>query len=239
MSVSYYIGKLTAERLKRCYDIAPLRVQQYLRAEIDFVRDQIHPGGVILDIGCGYGRTMPPLAQKAGLVIGIDICLSSLRFGKPLLKNLSNCLLLGMDAGRMAFRDGIFDAAFCIQNGISAFRMDPLLWILEGLRVIRENGLFLISSYSEKFWEQRLEWFQLQAADGLVGKIDYEKTKSGVIVCRDGFRATTYTAHQFLALTSELDIGVDLVEVDGSSLFCVIRKTTNNFFREGQVLPSC
>ena len=237
MSTSYYIRKLTAQRLKHCYDIAPPRVQQYLKAEVDFVLDRIRPGDIILDMGCGYGRIMPPLAKKAGMVIGIDISLSSLRFGKPSLQTLSNCLLLGMDAGRMAFLDEAFDAALCIQNGISAFGMNPLLLILEGLRVIKENGHFFVSSYSEKFWEHRLEWFQMQAAEGLVGEIDWAKTGDGIIVCQDGFRATTFTARQFLAVTSELGVGVDLIETDESSLFCVIKKREKNIPRKGQDRP--
>lgn len=224
--------------MKRCYDIAPPRVQQYLRAEIDFVLDHIFQGNAVLDMGCGYGRAIPSLARKAGLVIGIDRSLPSLRFGKPFLQSLFNCFLLGMDAGRMGFREGSFDAVLCIQNGISAFRMDPLLLISEGLRVIKENGLFLISSYSEKFWRHRLEWFQLQAAEGLLGEIDRERTGSGVIVCQDGFRATTFTVQQFLAITSNFDVDANVIEVDESSLFCVIRKTTRDFLREGQVLPS-
>jgi len=237
MPDTYYSSKLAAERLARCYDIAPPRVQQYLRAEIDFALDHIFQGDVVLDMGCGYGRAIPPLARKAGLVIGIDISLPSLRFGKPFLQGLFNCFLLEMDAAWMGFREGSFDAVLCIQNGISAFRMDPLLLISEGLRVIRENGLFLISSYSEKFWEHRLEWFELQAAEGLVGEIDRQKTGNGTIVCQDGFRATTFTAHQFLALASKLDINANITEVDESSLFCVIRKTAKDLLKKRQGRP--
>ncbi|MGB7297656.1 MAG: class I SAM-dependent methyltransferase [Candidatus Aminicenantales bacterium] len=224
MTISYYQGKLAAERLKRCYDIAPPRVQQYLRAEIDFVRDQVHPGDVVLDMGAGYGRAIPPLARKARLVLGIDISLSSLVVGTSFLRGQVNCFLLGMDAGRTGFFDESFDAVVCIQNGISAFRMNPALLISEGLRVLKKDGVFLISTYSDKFWESRLNWFELQSKEGLIGEIDWEKTANGTIACKDGFRATTLTASGFLALTSKLDVKADIVEVDDSSLFCIIKK---------------
>jgi len=224
MTRSYYAHNLAAERLKRCYDIAPPRVQRYLQAEIDFVAAHIRPGDVALDMGCGYGRAIPRIASKAGLVIGVDISFPSLAFGVDYLRSVPNCFLVLMDAGRLAFMDGTFDSILCIQNGISAFQIDPLHLISEGVRAAKTGGLVLFSTYSENFWEHRLEWFQLQSAEGLVGRIDEEKTGNGVIICQDGFRATTFTPGQFLSLTAQLPVDPEIVEVDGSSLFCVIRK---------------
>ncbi|MCK4311038.1 MAG: class I SAM-dependent methyltransferase, partial [Methanomicrobia archaeon] len=57
---------------------------------------------------------------------------------------------------------------------------------------------------------------------GLLGEIDHEKTRDGMIVCKDGFTATTVRSHQFLALTAELNLNTKIVEVDESSLFCEI-----------------
>ncbi len=220
----YYSDNLAAERLKRCYDIAPPRVRQYLKAEIEYVLDRIHPGDNVLDLGCGYGRAVPRLAQKAAFVVGIDTSLSSLKFGLSFLRRVPNCLLLKMDAAGMSFLDGSFDAVVCIQNGISAFQVDPFRLVSESIRVAGENGVVLFSTYSEKFWPRRLEWFRLQAAEGLLGEIDEEKTGGGMIVCKDGFRATTFSREQFLALTSKFPVDADIVEVDRSSLFCLIRK---------------
>lgn len=223
---TYYSKTLAAERLKRCYDVAPPRVQQYLQAEINFVLERVCPGDIVLDLGCGYGRVIPQLAQKAGFVVGIDTSFSSLEFGVSFLHGVQNCLLLRMDAGCMGFFDGAFKKVVCIQNGISAFQVDPLQLVSESIRATRENGIVLFSTYSEKFWEHRLEWFRIQAAEGLLGEIDEEKTADGVIVCKDGFRAATFAPAQFLALTSKFHVDVEIVEVDKSSLFCVIRKKT-------------
>ena len=66
----------------------------------------------------------------------------------------------------------------------------------------------------------RLAWFSLQAAHGLLGEIDMDQTGSGVIVCKDGFRATTVGAEAFRRLVSDLHLDADVEEVDGSSVFC-------------------
>jgi hypothetical protein len=44
----------------------------------------------------------------------------------------------------------------------------------------------------------------------------------GVIVCKDGFRATTTDAESFRKLSGVLKLVPNIVEVDGSSLFCEI-----------------
>jgi 2-polyprenyl-6-hydroxyphenyl methylase/3-demethylubiquinone-9 3-methyltransferase len=216
----YYEDKLSAERLKLCYEIAPPRVQQYLKAEIEHVLGAIRPGDAVLELGCGYGRILPSLAKKASLVIGIDNSLSSLFQGIDFLKNYSNCHLAAMNAINLGFQDEIFDCVVCIQNGISAFHVNRQDLIRESFRVTKPGGIMLFSSYSDKFWKERLQWFGLQSEAGLVGEIDWEKTKHGVIVCRDGFTANTVRAEEFLSLTAGLDVKARIVEVDESSLFC-------------------
>ncbi|MFQ6093602.1 MAG: class I SAM-dependent methyltransferase [bacterium] len=153
----YYSDNLAAERLKQVYEIAPPRVRQYLKAEVDHLLRNIRPGDTVLELGCGYGRILPRLAQKAGRIIGIDTSLGSLFLGREMLSGISNCLLLQMDA---------------------------------------------------------------QSAAGFLGEIDLEKTRDGVIVCKDGFIATTVRPHQFLSLTAECNVDTRIVEVDESSLFC-------------------
>lgn len=83
---SYYSHKLSAERLKLCYEIAPLRVKRYFEAEIEFI---------------------------------------------------------------LGFRNRRFDVVVCIQNGISAFKVDQRKLIGETMCVTRSGGTLLFSSYSE------------------------------------------------------------------------------------------
>ena len=84
------------------------------------------------------------------------------------------------------------------------------------------GGIVLFSSYSERFWDDRLQWFRIQAEHGLIGEIDEKLSSNGVIVCKDGFRATTIGPDDFIELTSDLNVTPKIIEVDGSSLFCEI-----------------
>jgi len=217
----YYSDKLSAKRLQRIYEIAPPRVKQYFEAEVNHVLRKINNQDLVLELGCGYGRVLPSLAKKAKSVFGIDTSLSSLLLGKELLGNNSNCFFVQMNAVQLSFPNNIFDVVVCIQNGISAFHVNQKELILESLRVTKQNGIVLFSSYSEKFWCDRLQWFQLQSDNGLLGEIDYERTINGYIVCKDGFTATTVRIDQFKTLTSGIDnVIVKLEEVDESAVFC-------------------
>jgi hypothetical protein len=43
---SYYSEKLSAERLRACYDLAPSRTKAYLEAEIQFILQKASSSGV-------------------------------------------------------------------------------------------------------------------------------------------------------------------------------------------------
>ena len=219
---TYYSDKLSADRLKRAYGIAPARVRRYLEAEISHVLEKIRPGEMVLELGCGYGRVLGRLASRAGLAVGIDTSPASLILAREALSSRTNATLSCMNAIDLAFGGDTFDCVVCIQNGISAFHVDKSDLIAESVRVTKRGGMVLFSTYAEKFWDARLEWFRLQSEAGLVGRIDEAKTRRGLIVCEDGFTATTIRESDFRALTSGLKADTRIVEVDESSLFCEI-----------------
>jgi SAM-dependent methyltransferase len=216
----YYDDKLAAERLRQCYEIAPPRVRQYLEAEVQHVLTRIRPGDRVLELGCGYGRVLLRLAGAADFVAGIDMSAASIAMAQRSLRARSHCRLAIMDAAALGFREASFDVVVCIQNGISAFQADQRVLMREALRVTRPGGRALFSSYAAEFWDARLEWFELQAAHGLLGEIDRERTGDGVIVCKDGFQATTVGPDEFAALAAGLGVPALIEEVDGSSVFC-------------------
>lgn len=218
----YYSKKLSALKLKRCYDIASQRIKQYLEAEIQYVLSHIKPTDVVLELGCGYGRVINRLAQKAKKVHGIDTSEESLRFAREFLRKEHNVELHKMNAISLNFEEQKYDVVIAIQNSISAFKVDPYKLIRESVRVTKDGGKVLLSSYSNNIWNERLDWFIQQSKEGLLGEIDLERTGKGTIVCKDGFKATTYTPEDFFKLTSKMELRVSIEEVDQSSIFCII-----------------
>ena len=127
-----------------------------------------------------------------------------------------------MNAVQTAFKSNCFDMTVCIQNGISAFGVDQRSLLKEAVRITRSGGTVLFSSYAADFWPHRLDWFRAQAEQGLVGEIDEAATGNGVIVCKDGFKATTVGPEDFRFLAADVGLSATITTVDDSSVFCDI-----------------
>ena len=220
----YYSQNLGGARLRRCYDLAPDRVREYLEAEITHVQSRLQPADTVLELGCGYGRVSLRLAEVAGEVVGIDTSDESLALARELSAGEPRCEFLQMDATDLRFEDRRFDGVVCVQNGICAFGVDQLRLVREALRVTRPGGRALFSTYSDRFWEHRLAWFEAQSAAGLLGPIDPAATGDGVIACADGFRSGRLLPAELTSLCERLGVAGQITEIDGSSVFCEVVK---------------
>ena len=183
----------------------------------------LEPGDSVLELGCGYGRVAHRLALAARRVVGIDTARESLELAGTLRGSISGCEFLEMDAAALDFEDDCFDAVVCVQNGICAFGADRAKLLEEALRVVRPDGLVVFSSYADAFWPWRLEWFEDQSRQGLIGELDRDACRDGVIVCRDGFRAESLDPSGFRRLCAQLGVAPQIDVVDESSVFCRIR----------------
>ena len=146
----------------------------------------------------------------------------SVAFAKEFLKDASNVTVQTADAYSLAFTEE-FDIALCLQNGLSAIKGSAERLISVCMQSLKKGGKAFFSTYSEKFWQYRLEWFREQADKKLLGEIDEEKTKDGVIVCKDGFRAVTFTEEELKKFGAQSGFRYEIKEIDQSSLFLTIK----------------
>lgn len=225
MESDYYAHKLNAEKLYQVYRTAIPQVLDYLRSEIEFVRERLSGDETALELGAGYGRIMKELSPSLRRITGIDVSERSVALGREYLKDLANCTIETMDAHAMSF-DETFDVVLCLQNGLSAMKGDPENLVRRSLRVLAPGGTAFFSSYSPKFWEHRLAWFQEQAEKGLLGEIDMENTGNGRIVCKDGFTATTFDRGEMERLGKASEYPYRVKEVKDSSIFLILRNET-------------
>ena len=221
---AYYQRHLLGSDLQHVYELASPRIRQYLQAEIQNVVDRARGSNRVLELGCGYGRVLKEVAPYVGRAVGIDIARESLRLAASYLRARGNCDLLLMNAVQLAFGDALFDVTICVQNGISAFGVDRSRLVSEAVRVTKDGGQILFSSYSPQIWSERLEWFRSQARAGLIGALDESRTGEGTIVCHDGLRLTTVGAEEFLALFAESGQRGRIREVDQSCLFAEVTR---------------
>jgi len=220
---NYYAQNLNSQKLFHVYDTGIPRIRQYLNEEINFIKKHLHGNENVLEIGAGYGRILKELSIHAKSFVGIDISEGSIEFGKQYLKDFPNVCLEVKDAHKLDF-DEMFDVVLCLQNGLSALKGNPLDLISASIKVMQKGGRAYFSTYSTNFWQHRLAWFREQIGKGLLGELDEEQTKDGVIACKDGFRAVTFTENDFVKLGEASNCRYEIQEVDESSLFLIITK---------------
>lgn len=220
---NYYAQNLNSAKLYQVYQTQIPRIRQYLDAEIDYVRSTLRGGEKVLELGAGYGRIVKSLAPYVASILGIDISEGSVESGKEYLRNTPNARLVVMDAHNLNTEDR-FDVVLCLQNGLSAMKGQAQNLVTRSLEILSSGGKAYFSTYSPKFWEHRLAWFQEQADKGLLGEIDLDMTKDGVIICKDGFTATTFTEVDLEKLGKASGCEYQIKEVDGSSVFLIITK---------------
>ncbi|MDD3705264.1 MAG: methyltransferase domain-containing protein [Clostridiaceae bacterium] len=224
---NYYEQSLNSTKLFQVYQTKYPRVKRYLDEEIEFVRRNLHGNERVLEVGTGYGRIIKELAPSVASIVGTDISDASVNLGKNHLKECSNCSIQVMDTHKLEFTEE-FDIVLCLQNGLSAMKGQPKHIIEECMKVLIPGGRAYFSTYSSKFWEHRLAWFHEQADKGLLGEIDMQKTHDGVIVCKDGFVAITFSEDELRKLAIDSGYNYSLEEVDESSLFLILDKPYKN-----------
>lgn len=220
---NYYADKLNAQGLFQVYETGIPRVKQYLDGEIQYVRKSLTGTERVLEMAAGYGRIMRELAPHCKSIVGMDISAENVELGKAYLKECPNASMVTMDAHHMTF-DEHFDIILCLQNALSAMRADDAV-INNIIKLLDTGGTAYFSSYSSNFWEWRLKWFEEQSQKGLLGEIDYARTKDGVIFCKDGFRAVTHSPEEFQKIGDQIGLPYFIEEVDHSSVFLVVKNT--------------
>lgn len=223
MKENYYVQNLNAQKLFQVYDTKISRIKQYLKSEISFVQKKLQGSESVLELGAGYGRIMKELAPYCNLITGIDISKENVDLARAYLRDLPNTRVEVMDAHRLSFQER-FDVILCLQNAMSAMRVEPIGFVKEITALLADGGTAYFSSYDSKFWEYRLDWFREQACKGLLGEIDEEKTKDGVILCKDGFTAKTHSLADMEAIGKSSGYEYVVTEVDESSVFLIINK---------------
>ena len=116
-----YYDRLSAERLRSCYELAPPEVHAYLDAEVRHILASIRPGARVLELGCGYGRVLGALVARSGWLAGVDLSLSSLALARRQSLGRSGVALAQMNVAAMAFRPAAFDLICCLRSAVALF----------------------------------------------------------------------------------------------------------------------
>ena len=104
----------------------------------------IRRGGVVIDVGCGTGRALPPLREAvgpAGTVIALDVTPEMLDAARPAVRRAGASVLIA-DARALPFADDAADAIFAA--GLVSHLPDTEAGLRELGRVTSPGGLLVL-----------------------------------------------------------------------------------------------
>lgn len=117
------------------------------------------PWASVLEIGCGVGRFLKPLACRFKKVYGIDISARMLKTAGKYCAGLPNITLRMNDGSNLPFDDNTMD--YCVSAGVFQHitHLEVITgYIKEALRVLKPGGLFLFQFDGTRATRVGREW---------------------------------------------------------------------------------
>ena len=121
------------ERLQGKISLRHQRALEYLK---------VHPGEVILDVGCARGEFLQLCGEKGGIIIGLDYSPTAIKISS-IWKN-ENIKVIQASATALPFRAGIFDKVTMLDLIEHVTSDDLLKCLKEVRRVVKDDGQVLI-----------------------------------------------------------------------------------------------
>lgn len=141
--------------IARCYGLTAKmydgRYGEEQEAKYKVAMEGLHVSNrsLILDVGCGTGLFFTYVAEKAKMIVGVDISSELLAQAKERVSDFCNVHIVRGDADHLPFRKHSFTAA-------SAFTLlqnmpKPLITLKEIKRTVKPNGLVIVTSLKKVF----------------------------------------------------------------------------------------
>lgn len=118
-----------------------LRLRKGLDPVARQVAEWIRPGASVLEAGSGSGRVLAFLRELGCHALGLDFAVEALYEAQ---KRLENCPMVAGDVTHFPFQDKSFDCIVSL-GVVEHFEEGPKLALLEHRRVIKSDGLLLLS----------------------------------------------------------------------------------------------
>lgn len=188
------------------------------KKENEFLKKIIKKNSAVLDIGCGFGRHIKILAEFCRKVFGVDNNKTMLEKAKENLAGINNTEVYLENAQKLHFDNNFFDYIVCMTNTFGTFLENKTRILKEIKRVLKKNGKIIISVYSEKATDIRIESYKR------VG-IHIEKVKNGKVYFKDGHITEEFSKEQLKEIFNSVGLKSKIIELTPISYMCVVTKS--------------
>ncbi len=106
-------------------------------------------GGAVLDVGCGSGLFFSQVADKAEMVVGVDVSRMLLIKAKAQAKRFGNVHVVQADADHLPFKNKVFSAVFSFTVLQNMPKPDETL--CEFKRAAKTDGVLVVTGLKKAF----------------------------------------------------------------------------------------
>ena len=103
----------------------------------------------VLELGCGFGRSVPLIATKVSEVVAIDISEAMINEARNRCRNIANVKFLVSEAEKINLPDQIFSKIICFAVFDALSQADALKEIN---RLLQDGGLLLVTGKNDSYF---------------------------------------------------------------------------------------
>ena len=179
----------------------PPLLQEFFQRDLDYIAEHFTAEKDVLEVGCGFGRLLPKLAERSKKVTGIDFSDLQIAQAQETARNLKNVSLLKMCAESLEFPPASFDISLCMNCSLGNMPDIEEKVVEEMIRVTKPGGEIVIRVFADTK-EVREAQCQNYRRLGLTNIRD----KGAAIVTGEGFYSRRFTESEMRALFQKTEI---------------------------------
>ena len=134
-----YWGRLASTFNQNNLYVTGVKVNQVIRG---WLVEQFNEGDVVLELGCGTGFYSEMVIGRVKQLTATDLAPEMIEQAKRNLAQFTNVEVRIEDCYNTSFKDNVFDGV--LMTNLLHIVMDPLAVLMEGHRVLKDNGRIVI-----------------------------------------------------------------------------------------------
>ncbi len=152
-------AKTNFDYWKNMVYVATPAYTEWFNEEKKYLHNVITPNSNVLEVGCGYGRSISDILDITTNVTGIDHDPHAVKDARKIFSNFPSVQILNAKATQLPFSNQEFDYSMCLTT-FANFGESKYAVLGEMKRVLKSDGKIIISVFSEDALEERLKVYK-------------------------------------------------------------------------------
>jgi ubiquinone/menaquinone biosynthesis C-methylase UbiE len=131
------------------------KYRELFQKETEYLINKIPINSSVLDVGCGDGRVIKIILETTQNITGVDNESAAIQEAKERLASFPSVKLFVADGMQLPFEDKVFDVVVFMMTLVN-LGQNKVAILKEIQRVLKIDGVVILSVYSEDAYETRL-----------------------------------------------------------------------------------